>query len=215
MNMNDLAEFTDLLTTISAFYRVPLSRKSLELYWNTLQLFEWPEVKAAFQSHLIDPDAGQYFPKPADVVRHIDGNSDTQALKAWSKVDEAIRSVGCYASVVFDDPIIHVVIDDMGGWIRLCQTLLKDLPFRANEFKKHYAGYVNHPPHHYPKQLFGLEAQQNGMHGYTTKPPLLIGDPKQAFAVLQNGCDKFLNVCESTPALVSQDALENPVAKKD
>src|SRR5262249_10206529 len=139
-------------------YRTPLSRKSLELYWNTLQPFEWTDVKAAFQMHLTDPDTGQYFPKPADVVRHVHGNSETQALKAWSKVDEASHAVGCYASVVFDDPIIHVVIEDMGGWIRLCQTLLKDLPFRANEFKKYYAGYVNHPPSHYPKQLLGLEA---------------------------------------------------------
>ena len=215
MNQNDLAAFTDLLTMVSALYRTPLSRKSLELYWDILRRFEWQEVKMAFQIHLTDPDSGQYFPKPADVVRHLRGNSETQALRAWSKIEEAIRSVGCYASVVFDDSIIHVVIDDMGGWIRLCQTLLKDLPFRANEFKKHYAGYINHPPRNYPKQLLGLEAQQNGMHGYTTKPPLLIGDPQQAFAVLQNGCDKFLNVCESTPTLVSQDALENHVAKKD
>ncbi len=209
MNTNDLAKFTELLTTVSALYRTPLSGKSMELYWNALQGFDWTDVKTAFQRHLIDPDTGQYFPKPADVARHLQGGSETQALKAWSKVDEAIHCVGCYASVVFDDPIIHVVIDDMGGWIRLCQTLLKDLPFRANEFKKHYVAYVNHPVPHYPKQLIGLEEQQNRMRSYATQPPLLIGDQKQALAVLEHGCEKFLNVHALDMSLAMRFSLGN------
>ena len=187
MNQNDLAAFTDLLTMVSALYRTPLSRKSLELYWDILRCFEWQEVKTAFQTHLTDPDSGQYFPKPADVVRHLRGNSETQALRAWGKVEEAIRNIGCYASVVFDDPIIHVVIEEMGGWIRLCHTFLKDLPFRAHEFKKHYVGYVNHLPSSYPKQLIGLEAHQNGVHGYVAQPPFLIGDQKACL----NGLEKW------------------------
>jgi len=208
MNQANLAEFTELLATVSALYRVPLSDKSLELYWSTLKSFEWKAVKVAFQKHLMDPDKGQYFPKPADVVRYIDGNSETQALRAWSKVEEAIRSVGGYASVVFDDPIIHVVIEEMGGWIRLCQTLVKDLPFRANEFKKYYAAYVNHPLPHYPKQLLGLEAQQNGMHSYVVQPPLLIGDPKRALVVLQNGSEKSLSVSDLSVLSITPSLLE-------
>ena len=213
MNRYDLAEFTELLTTVSALYRIALSAKSFELYWNVLQSFEWKDIKVAFQKHLTDPDNGRYFPKPADVVRYIDGNSETQALRAWSKVEEAIRSVGCYASVVFDDPIIHVVVDEMGGWIRLCQTLLKDLPFRANEFKKHYVAYVNHPVPHYPRQLLGLEAQQNGMHGYAKQSSLLVGDQKQAFLVFQNGCEKSLNVSDLTVSLVAPSLLEEDKLK--
>jgi hypothetical protein len=190
MNKHDLAEFTDLLTTVSALYRTPLSRKSLGLYWDVLERLEWAEVKTGLQRHLIDPDTGQYFPKPADVTRHLKGTTEGQALKAWSKVDAAIQDVGSYMSIVFDDPIIHVVIDDMGGWVRLCHTLLKDLPFRANEFKKYYAGYVNRPLPHYPKQLRGLVARENDVHGHT-QPPLLMGDPQRALTVFENGCEKL------------------------
>lgn len=209
MNQDNLAEFTEWLARMSALYRVPLSEDAFELYWDTLKPFEWKAVKIAFRKHLLDPDKGQYFPKPADVVRYIEGNAETQALRAWSKVEDAIRRVGGYASVVFDDPIIHVVIDHMGGWIRLCQTLLNDLPFRAVEFKKHYVGYVNHSLPRHPNQLLGLEAQRNGMDGYTAKPPLLIGDPKRAFAVLQNGGEKSLHVSELiVPSLLEKQGHE-------
>lgn len=113
----------------------------------------------------------------------------------------------CYASVVFDDPIIHVVIEEMGGWIRLCHTLLKDLPFRAHEFKKHYVGYVNHLPSCYPKQLIGLEAHQNKVSGYVAQLPLLIGDQKRALTVWKNGSENLepisvLNLERVTPFLV-------------
>lgn len=203
MNKNDLAAFTDLLTNLTALYRTPLSSKSLGLYWDTLKSFEWAEVKIAFQKHLIDPDTGQYFPKPADVTRHLKGTSEEQALKAWSKVDAAIHDVGSYMSIVFDDPIIHVVVDDMGGWVRLCHTLLKDLPFRAHEFKKYYAAYVNHPLPHYPKQLRGLVARENDTQGHETQPPLLIGDQQRALAVFQNGCEKLPHVHALSLSLAS------------
>jgi hypothetical protein len=37
--------------------------------------------------------------------------------------------VGAYQSVVFDDPLIHLVLEDLGGWIKICSTLIKDLIF--------------------------------------------------------------------------------------
>lgn len=194
MNARDLPEFTLLLTGFCVLYGKPVSEMLIELYWGALESFEFDAVKKAFQAHLSNPDTGQFMPKPADVMRYVNGSSQTRALQAWSKVAEAIRRVGSYASVVFDDPLIHVAIEEMGGWISLCQTLLKDLPFRANEFEKRYAAYVLHPPLHYPKQLIGLEEKENRMNGYAIKPPLLIGNTERALTILQNGCEKPLNV---------------------
>jgi len=65
-------------------------------------------------------------PKPADIIRAIKGNSQTQSLQAWSKVEDAIRLVGPYRSVVFDDLAIHGVLQEMGGWVKLCQALGKN-----------------------------------------------------------------------------------------
>jgi len=45
-----------------------------------------------------------------------------------------------YASV-FDDVLIHVVIEDMGGW-KDCAIDDKQQPFVAKEFQDRYRGYI-------------------------------------------------------------------------
>lgn len=35
-------------------------------------------------------------------------------MVAWNKVDKAVRQVGAWTSVMFDDALIHRVISDMG-----------------------------------------------------------------------------------------------------
>ena len=206
MNEADLTEFTEILTTLCLLYKTSVSEKLVDLYWDALACFDWQTVKAAFQWHLCNPDVGQLMPKPANVICAIRGSSPSQALQAWSQVSRAIRMVGSYDSVVFDDAVIHAVIDDMGGWISFCHTSLKELPFRAKEFEKRYAGYVHHPPPYYPSHLIGLEEQHNRLHHQPTKLPVLIGDPERALVVLQHGSEQLLTV-QPAPLL---STLANP-----
>ena len=196
MNANDLTQFTQFLRKCCVLYGKSMSEDLIEWYWGALELFEWAKVKAAFQSHVSSPDAGKFMPMPADVLCCVQGGSpQIQALHAWSKVAQAIRRVGSYESVVFDDFIIHAVIADMGGWISLCQTLLKELPFRANDFKNLYAAYVRHPPLQYPKQLLGLMARDNHCEGdVVMTPPFFIGDIERALVVFNQGDDGSLSV---------------------
>ncbi len=49
----------------------------------------------------------------------LGGSTQDAALAAWSKVDRAVREVGPYQSVAFDDALIHRVLFEMGGWIPL------------------------------------------------------------------------------------------------
>jgi hypothetical protein len=150
-------------------------------------MFEWVDVKAAFEAHARNPDCGQFFPKPADIVRFIEGNGETRALKAWAIVEKALQCVGVYQSVVFDDAFIHAVIEDMGGWVKLCTMTNDDLPFRAREFQKRYMGFVIKKPLRYPKCLYGLSNCENAKNGYAVEPPLLIGDAAIAEQVMLNG----------------------------
>jgi hypothetical protein len=187
MQPNEINEFTRVLSSVSVLYAKAMSKALVELYWAALSSFELGAVKQALQSHVQSPDTGQYMPKPADVVRFLQGDSRTQALQAWSRVVSAMRAVGGYGSVVFDDPLVHAVIHDMGGWITLCQTVEKDLPFRGADFTARYVGFVGRPPAHYPKQLTGLTAHQNALQGYKSDPPVCLGDPQKALQVYQQG----------------------------
>lgn len=187
MKSNEISEFTRVLSSVSSLYNKPMSKAWVALYWAALERFELAEVKRALQAHVNHPDCGQYLPKPADVVRFLQGDSRSQALQAWSRVLSAMRDVGSYTSVIFDDPVIHAVIQDMGGWVQLCQVREKELPFREQNFIARYVGFVNKPPTHYPKQLTGLLEHQNALQGYPLQAPVCVGDLQKALSVYEQG----------------------------
>lgn len=159
MRPDDDANFARLIVATAELYGKRCSPELIALYREALNHYDFAAIKAAISAHALDPDVGQFMPKPADIVRHIDGGKDDRALKAWSRVEKAIRHYGSYVSIVFDDPLIHVVVNDMGGWIRLCATPIEELPFRATEFAKRYRGYVNRTaPADVPRLIGRFEA---------------------------------------------------------
>uniref|UniRef100_UPI0036DF8CE0 hypothetical protein n=1 Tax=Photorhabdus sp. RM322S TaxID=3342825 RepID=UPI0036DF8CE0 len=115
--MNDIekSQFAKSMAAVGEIYGREISEIMIGIYWNALKNYAMADVQRAFQRHTRDTDNGQFFPKPADLIRHIEGNKDGKALQAWSKVYRAIGSYGRRNSVVFDDPIIHSVITEMGG----------------------------------------------------------------------------------------------------
>lgn len=187
MLANDIPKFTAMIAGIGELYGKAISEALTDIYWQALKRFELSDVQQAFQSHINNPDCGQFFPKPADVVRFIEGCGETKALQAWAKVEKAICQVGSYQSIAFDDPLIHAVLEDMGGWTKLCSVTIDEMPNRANEFRKRYMGFVNKAPQRYPKYLCGITERENGKDGYSIKPPLLIGDPQKAEQVFLTG----------------------------
>src|SRR5689334_2178235 len=121
MKDHDRARFVQLLSAVGTLYKHSLHELAIEIYWQALTGFEFQAIKHAFQTHIKHPDFGQFMPKPGDVLRCLQGDSETQALQAWSRLLQALRHFGGDATVVFDDAILHRVIEDMGGWIRLAE----------------------------------------------------------------------------------------------
>lgn len=202
MQANDKQAFAGLLVTIGELYSKPISPILSKLYWRMLERFEWQDVVDALQAHVQDPDYGQFMPKPADIIRAINGNGQTQSLQAWTKLEHAIRHIGPYHSVVFDDAIIHQVVSEMGGWIKICKTDGKELPFVAKEFQARYSSYRHKPPINYPKSLPGISEHQNGNHGFAIHPPMLLGDETMAKAVFaKTTIAQKLNYTNGTPTL--------------
>lgn len=179
--------FVKMLIAAAELYDKQLSDVLVKIYWKALQQYPLLDVIKAFELHFEDPDGGQFMPKPADIVRVIKGNSQSQSLLAWSKVEESIRLLGPYHSVVFDDELIHAVLQEMGGWIKLCQSTQKEFPFIAKEFQTRYASYRHNKPNSFPKTLTGLTNHQNALGGYESELPYLIGDTQKAQKVLEQG----------------------------
>ena len=110
----------------------------------------------------------------------------------WAKVDKAVRGVGTWSSVVFDDGLIHKVLQDMGGWLAVGMKQSDEWPFVAKEFETRYRGYKqrNESVEHLPVMI-GRAESENFVNGYhKSDNPVLIGNHEQAMAVLANGNKK-------------------------
>ncbi len=194
MQHTELKIFSGFMASMGEVYAKELSQILVEIYWQCLKAFELNEVRHAFKTHLNNPDGGQIFPKPADLIRLLDGSPESRALCAWTHVQCTMGRVGRYHSVAFDDWLIHAVIEDMGGWITFCETALKDLSFVYLDFQKRYRALMHQRPKRHPRYLVGIIERENAKEGYGFGPPVLVGDLQKAQAVIASGSGKSLRL---------------------
>lgn len=194
MQQCDFDKFVDVLQVTAEQYNKKLSDGLLALYWQGLHDVDLIAFKDALGRHLRNPDSGQFMPKIADIMKMLNGSSLDAALSAWSKVEKAIRAIGPWRSVAFDDPIIHRVIDDMGGWDVLCNIKTdEDLPFVARDFENRYRGFKSRSQEiEYPPRLSGISDAENILRGFITASSDLVavGQESKVREVLQNGSMK-------------------------
>ena len=201
MQTDDFEKFNETLQGVHDFYGKDCSRFALDVWWQALKPYDLAAIRGALGRHCVNPDAGQWMPKPADVVRMMDGSTLDSAITAWTKVDRAVSTVGTYCTVVFDDPLIHAVLADMGGWPQLGQKTVDEWPFVAKEFQTRYRGYkARKESPAYPPKLIGISDMQNGERGFGEMPPILIGDPHAAQAVLTHVAAPLLRVTRALKA---------------
>lgn len=191
MTPQDHDTFAKMLLAVGELYGKQVSPTTISLYFKSLIEYDIKDIGRAFNLHVKNPDNGQFFPKPADLVRMLEGNTENQGMLAWVKVREAIGMAGPWRSVTFDDPIIHLVLFDMGGWPKLCDMTADEEPFVAKEFEKRYRAYrVKGRPEKFPSHLPGLAEKQNSGRFAHKEPVMLIGVKENANAVLRLGHDQ-------------------------
>lgn len=188
----DKKDFFKLVGDVYAFYRKDFSAFTGKVWWAALKRFDYEAVEDAVGRHSVNPDTGKYCPFPADIVQMLEGATIDSALVAWSKVDRGIRVVGPWRSVAFDDPLIHVVVTEMGGWTMLGNKEDKDWPYLKNEFSARYRGYRSRSMvPDYPPVLLGMSQANNAKEGHqSNEPPTLIGNAKAAQNVMLLGTHK-------------------------
>ena len=200
---HELPEFAKTLTAVADYYGKELAESVIDVWWNGLREYDLAAVQKAMWAHVRNPDTGQFMPKIADVAKLTQGRTDDQAAVAWSKVDQAVRRVGTYQCVVFDDPIVHRVLLDMGGWVYIGGKDEKEWPFVAKEFQNRYRGYrMRDETPDYPPVLIGMANAHNSKAGFRENPPILIGDERKAHQVRLGGTTAPLLGMKSAANLV-------------
>jgi hypothetical protein len=195
MLREQLPEFTNLLAGIAKAFSKELSDELIDFYWEMLSDFSFTEIKQAIFLHGTNPETGKFFPLPADIVAAIRGNPKDRALWAWAKIADAMRLVGAYSSIAFDDALIHVTLDDMGGWQKICATKVDHMPFVGKEFQERYRSYVLHAPPRHRSYFVGIVENQNSLCGYCYTPPVLFRDEVLARQVIASGAGAPLLEC--------------------
>lgn len=189
MKPSDREKFAGLLADAMAFYRQDVSPFALSVWWQACERYDMEQVRKALTRHAMDPERGQFSPKPADIVRALDGTATDRATLAWGKVFDAIQRVGQYQDVVFDDPAIHAAVEDLGGWPKVCITEIKELSYLQHRFTESHRAYTERGAFEYPRKLAGNRSGDDvyASRGLPAPKPVVIGDIVRARLVYQGG----------------------------
>lgn len=186
-NIEEKRRFAALMTALADYYEKSLSKGVLALYWEGLRQYDYKAIEKAAWAHTQLPDeAGRWMPKVSDLNKMLAGRTSDQGQIAWSKVDRAVRTVGPYYSVAFDDPVIHRVIQEMGGWTYINAKEEKEWPFVAKEFITRYQAYkmTGDTPEHAP-YLVGIAEAQNQHSGQANPLQVrLLGNVEKAKQII-------------------------------
>ena len=114
----DKPAFAALIAKTWRFYDKTPTAETAADWFDVLESFPLDAIATAFKRHLIDPKAGQYLPKPADVIRHLpirqtdDGHPGPD--EAWGLLLRLMR----------DERETGVLTEEMrAGW-QACQPIL-------------------------------------------------------------------------------------------
>ena len=113
------------------------SEFKIQLYFQALFGYEIEVIEKAAAA-IIKSRVYPAFPKPGEIIREIEGTREERAVIAWGEVVDAIKRTGPYPSVAFSEPVIHAVIEFMGGWPATGDWLEDEIKWKQKEFERLY-----------------------------------------------------------------------------
>lgn len=138
--------FEHLMLALGATFRVEVTAALRVGYWMGLRDLPLAAVQEAVAKAMA---TSRFMPTPRD-LRDLAGvmGADQRAILAWNAVKRAIREVGSYRSVDFDDPVVNAAVRSLGGWPRLCGTDSEEMDrFIARDFQRLYRELSALQPH--------------------------------------------------------------------
>lgn len=190
MDNADKQAFMAVMTGMAENFGQTVTTAGVALRFEALKGFDIESVKAAAMS-ILGQRKYTTMPTVADFLEHLGGGSvEDKAEVAAGKLLQVVAEVGCYKSLVFDDPVLMAVVESgFGGWPKLCgECNGKDERFLRKEIAKTYAAYARQGQRKFG-HLSGILENENGSAGRIEfiPEPVLVGDKATAFSVLQQG----------------------------
>ncbi len=180
------------MTVLNEIYGDPsksISAFKMELYFNTLMNLTIDELNHAVIV-LSRTKKIKTFPLPAEIIEAAVGNAEDEAESAFEALLEAIRAIGPYRSVEFQDGIIGRVVKEMGGWETVCDWYEDDLKWNRKNFCDLYRSFVRRGVSREPVKCIGISENYNidnkarfqkplAAYGVSNEPIRIGGTEKQ------------------------------------
>ena len=171
--MKNKKKYMEFMNGMAAVFDREVNKILIDVYWKILEPFTDEQCEGAFNKIIT---TSKFWPKPAEIIEIIQGDGSEKAVLAWIKADKAVRNHGPYVSVRFDDPVIHGVIEILGGWAKFQECPGDEWKWRQKEFERLY-GIVESRGGKVPEYLPGSVEINNNARGYhVERKPVMIGD---------------------------------------
>ena len=162
MNDSDKVNFEKLIRATATIYTnikaEDINTMMLRLFFSSLREFSFEQVTYGFEQHLCDPVDGKFFPKPANIIKHLKAgeiSTEDKALLAWGQVIREIRRVGSYGSLKLDDKQAIAAVKSLGSWQQLCNSTEQEITWKKKEFLSNYETFEKTPVELLPSSLPG------------------------------------------------------------
>lgn len=172
MNNSDREKFKLNINGLGELYGKEISKPLLTIYYNVLKEFTLDQVIDAINVHVTDIKNGQFFPKPADIIRHLNAGKpsvEAKAEMAWAEINQKISSIGSYGNLTMNDNQALATVKALGGWKNICSKTIEQLVWLKKEFISIYENYEATSIESLPNELPGrieLETHKKSTSGF-------------------------------------------------
>lgn len=174
MTNQDRDRFEGMLLGLAEIFKEDLSNERVDLYYLAL---EDMSIEDIIQAGNILVRSTKFFPKPVEFRESMVINTDDMGAIAYAKFFKACAYTPD-RTLIFDDPIIHAVIDALGGWndeLYDKWANIKDEVWLQKRFESLYQTFAKcGVPKNTSEKLIGkLERYNEGRWDIKNKPVLI------------------------------------------
>ena len=158
MNEQDKKSFAELMVGNGEIHNKEISKSLMQTYFDVLKAYTIEEVKHGFSRHTLDPIDGKFFPKPANIIKHLEASQLTTEQKAelaWGQIEREIRATGSWGTLKLDDKQALAALKSFTSWKDLCNMETTKMTWAKKEFMSMYCTYENTPIDMLPSSLPG------------------------------------------------------------
>ena len=169
MDNSDKQEFAKVFYAMGEFYDKKVSKELLMMYFDDLIEFSIVDVKHGAKCHRQDPKHGTFFPKPADIIRHLQTGKlspEEQAEIAWAEIMQCLRKNGAYGGLKIENKQAIAALKSFTTWKEFCGGDAAHLTWAKKEFISMYSTYDKTPVEMLPSALPGLVELHNHKEKY-------------------------------------------------